>query len=212
MLKSIIFAAFFAISSFAFAETTGTGAANDLELVNKGVECAGRCGSHHHHHRRCCGCSRKGGVFKSKTLNNLFLDYLLMQSPNLPNLVDVTNFQVIIKQAFFPGPGHCFTVTLNWEGFLNWFYGQGWFHVYPVFEQGEEAYEQHDGCVVVPYDVLGVTPVVAKEANGPLYTVTPAYKVKTTWCIDDDCNWKLTGMEWHSFACLNVNSTVCPPP
>lgn len=123
--------------------------------------------------------------------------------------IDVNKFEAVIQQGFIPGPGYCCASALNFQTFLNWFYSQGWFHVYPVFEQGEEAYEQHDGCVVVPYDVLGVTPFVLKD---PFYTVTPAYKVKTIWCLDQDCNWKLTGMEWRSFTCLNVNTTVCAPP
>jgi hypothetical protein len=210
MLKTVVAAALFALFGFAIAETSNVTATNDLELANKGVECAGRCGSHHHRHARCCGCPKKGSIFKVTKLNEILLDLFFTQNPQFLNLIDSANFEAYVQGGLLQGPSFCCANTLNFSAFLAWLSSFGSTGYYPIFEQDDHAYEKHsNGCIVVPFDLVSVGPASSKNALTPPSTVTRAYKVKATWCPSEGCNWLLTGMDVRSYACLNTAPFPC---
>jgi hypothetical protein len=209
MLKSVIAAALFALFGFAIAETANVAATNDLELANKGVECAGRCGSHHHR-ARCCGCPRKGAVFKVKTLNDILLNLFFTQNPQFNNLIDIAHFEAFVQGGLALGPNFCCANVLNYQQFLGWFLSFGSTGFYPIYPEGEEAYEKHgSGCVVVPFDLVTVGPALLKDALD-VSTVTRAYKVEVTWCPSEGCNWLVSSIGIRSYACLNTTAFTCP--
>ena len=88
LFKLALACAVFAVSKFlsALPETVPL---NDLEFLNKGIECVGECGSHRDQQQhRCCGCPRKGAVAKVKTLNTIFFDLYSRQNPDFFHLID----------------------------------------------------------------------------------------------------------------------------
>jgi hypothetical protein len=199
MLKTVIAAALFALFGFAIAETANAAATNDLELANKGVECAGRCGSHHRR-ARCCGCPKKGSIFKVTKLNEILLDLFFTQNPQFSNLIDIANFEAYVQGGFEQGANFCCAEPLNYQQFLQWFLSFGSTGFYPIFPEGEHAYEKHSsGCIIVPFDLVTVGP-----------GVTRAYQVKVTWCPSEGCNWLVSGIDIRSYACLNVTPFACP--
>jgi hypothetical protein len=211
MIKAVATATLLFLFGCALAEPAAN--SSHLQPAKKGSACGAGYGSHHHHHRRrCCGCPKKGAVFKVTKLNEIFLDLFLSINPETTNLVDTTLFAASVQGGLLPIPNFCCSSLLNFQSFTTWFYGLGSLSVYPIFEEDQDAYERHDGCVVVPYDIITVTPVPSKAASQLIYSSTLAYQVKATWCPADGCNWKLTGMEWISYACLNTTAIPCTPP
>lgn len=210
LLKSVLATAVLALFGFTLAENADNAATNGLEHTNKGIEAAGRCGSHHHHHGkpRCCGCPRKGSMFKVKTLTNHFLDLLIAKNPAAANLIDQVEFLSYV-QGFLDDPYACCAWYFNVQNFFYWWFNQlPASAIYPIFAEGEHAtWEQHgNGCIVVPFDLVFVEPSVSKLPS----TVTRAVKAKITWCPSEGCNWKINYIDFRSYACLNVTPVLCP--
>lgn len=205
MFKAAFFLALLVFFAFASAETAVNAGTDNLELANKGIECAGHCGPQRHHRSVCCGCPRKGAVSKVKVLNDIFLEFLYRGNQKMENFVDMANFGAYIQASF--GPNYCCGVTLGFPAFWDWF--RGWFfqRVYTIYERGVEAYENHDGCVVVPFDMVGTPLIETKDAYMPS---TPTFKVKAIWCPAEGCNWKVDRMEFQSYSCLNITASPCP--
>jgi hypothetical protein len=213
MLKSAVAVALFALFGFAHAETTANVATNDLVLANKGVECAGRCGTqhHHHHHARCCGCPRKGAIAKVTKLNEILLDLFFAGNPKFSNLIEIPNFEANVQTGW--ANGVCCYIDFNFAGFLTWFTSFGSTGFYPIFPEGENAFEVHSsGCIIVPFDLVTVGPAPAKDAMADVASVTRAYKVKVTWCPSEGCNYLVKGIEIRSYACLNIDPVPCQTP
>jgi hypothetical protein len=199
-LMAVIFAAVFALSVFTFAETAANVGIKNLENSKNGL-----CSPDHRQRLRCCGCPQKGAIYKVKVLNDIFLEFLFRGNQKMENFVDIPQFEADVFGYF--GPDYCCVNSLDFPEFYDWLRGYNYRRIYAIYEQGRSPYESHDGCVVVPFDMIVV---LYTETKDIVYSPTDAFKAKAIWCPAEGCNWKVDRMELQNYACLNSTVLSCP--
>jgi hypothetical protein len=204
MLKSLIGLVLLTITRVNFAKNVDP---SKFVFANKGAECARGWAS------RCCGCPSKGAVYRVGVLNDIFWNLFLTENPSMTNLVDLSNFTAFVQGGRQVGADFCCAGIHDFASFVIWFDSFQNTRTYPVYKQGEPAYKKEkDGCVVGQFELITVGPLASKDALAPCgpSIATRAFKVISTWCPSEECNWLLTGVNMRSYGCFNTTIFLCP--